>query len=347
MLEFRRAKHESPGSYGYDPDMVEFKFTDRINRLEVMTDVQVAPREFMVCSQITGPALYQTVDNVRAQRGRVITPDHRHNFDVLSGMTDFVEKMKEVEPGTPWEDRLMKGWCCTLDTDPDCLHVQVQMPQITLDPVARDTMEFALADTAEEVLIEFHAEQPVDRGYADVQIEEVEEEAPADPVPTPADLPPEPGVLPPTPEVPRYIGRPIDPASPVEGRAMVPGRGRDRTASPERGRTREPERTVQNRFDPSTMQDITDRIVQRINTAAGTPTGSTTPTFTPSTGSLAGSSAGSGAASSQDGQPEGPARKPPTPSINGYQAAPPALPTLQVPTVEQFVGDDVGLNQLE
>ena len=263
MLELRRAHHESPGSYGYDPDMVEFKFTDRINRLEVMTDVQVAPREFMVCSQITGPALYQTVDNVRRERGRVITPDHRHNFDVLSGMTDFVEKMKEVPPGTTWEQRLDLGWCCTLDADPSCMHVQIQMPQITLQPVVRDTMEFALADKAHVVEINFDAQQPVDQGYTNAQVPRVvvEEVIETDPQPQPQG----------------QASHSWDPQPQPQGQPQAQGPG---------------------------------YAGQQVNPGAQI----------------------------ADPPRESQGQRPPTPRV-----PPPALPSLQVPTVDQFVGDDVGL----
>eukprot|EP00913_Durusdinium_trenchii_P031329 g29336.t1 len=85
-FELRVCSRSSPDAMGNDADRVEFRFRDANNRLDLKCARTSVPGTWLTVSHISGPALIQTIQNVRQARARVEGPEHTEQFAQLAAV---------------------------------------------------------------------------------------------------------------------------------------------------------------------------------------------------------------------------------------------------------------------
>ena len=85
-FELRVCSRSSPDAMGNDADRVEFRFRDANNRLDLKCARTSVPGTWLTVSHIPGPALIQTIQNVRNARARVEGAEHTEQFAQLAAV---------------------------------------------------------------------------------------------------------------------------------------------------------------------------------------------------------------------------------------------------------------------
>ena len=85
-FELRVCSRSSTDALGNDADRVEFRFRDANNRMDLKCQRTSVPGTWLTVSHISGPALIQTITNVRNSRARVEGPEHTEQFGQLAAV---------------------------------------------------------------------------------------------------------------------------------------------------------------------------------------------------------------------------------------------------------------------
>ena len=88
-FELRVCSRSSTDALGNDADRVEFRFRDANNRMDLKCQRTSVPGTWLTVSHISGPALIQTITNVRNSRARVEGPEHTEQFGQLAAVHQY------------------------------------------------------------------------------------------------------------------------------------------------------------------------------------------------------------------------------------------------------------------